>query len=268
MKTLPCLKSLFATACLCGASLPSVVLAESDGSITDEDLLLTGNPIIIATRVRLANEWADLDAGGNSDKLILSGIFGFGFNGHDRNFGIGFEQPFLFNNPDGGDSEEGIGDFKLRFGHIFVDDPECWRAGCFFDTEFDTAANNVQAIANQRTQMAFGGGGSYAISDKFVLTSTIQYGWSLEDGETNGEKSEWEGHLVATVKVAEGVAINLDYKAVINTVDDSELFNTLEPSIGWTVGEKKNIGLSASLEIPLDDTGTSWIGKAGVTWFF
>lgn len=268
MKIQPRLSSVFASACLFTVLLPSAAVAESGGSVTDEDLLLARNPIIIKSRVRIADEFSDLDGGGNRDKLILSGVYGFGFNEGDRAFGIGFELPFLNDNPKGGDSDSGVGDFKLRLGQLFMDDPKGWRTGWFFETEFDTAANRVLAIANQRTQMALGGGGSYAIWNNFVLSSTVQYGWSLEDGATTGEKSEWEAHLTATAKVSACVAVNLDYKAVINTVDDSELFNTLEPSVSWTVGEKKDIGLFGSLEIPLDDTGTNWVAKAGLAWFF
>jgi hypothetical protein len=268
MKTKPCLSPAFAFACLFTITLPVSVVAESGASITDEDLLLARNPIIIKSRLRLANEFTDVSGGGNRDKLIFGGVYGFGFNGHDRQFGIGFELPFLYNNPKGGDSDGGVGDLKLRCGQLFTDDPKGWRTGWFFETEFDTAADDVRAIANQRTQMAFGGGASYALWNNFVLTSTLQYGWSLNDGETTGEKSEWEAHLTATAKVSECVAINLDYKAVINTVDGTTLFNTLEPSVSWTVGAKKNIGLFASLELPLDDTGSNWIAKVGTAWFF
>lgn len=268
MKTPSNLLSKLASLLLSAALLPCAVSAQSDDGITDEDLLLGGNPIVIKTRVKLANEFTNGENGAHSDKVILSGIYGFGFNDRDRPFGIGFELPFLHNNPDGSGSDSGVGDLKLRFGHVLIDDPKSWRVGWFFDTELDTAADDVQAIANQRTQMALGGGGSYAILDNFILTSTVQYGWSLEDGETNGEKSEWEAHLIATLKVSPSVAFNLDYKAVINVVDDTDVFHHLEPSVGWTVGQKKNIGLSASVEIPLYDTPTQWIGKAGVTWFF
>ena len=248
--------------------LPACAMAQSGVIVTDEDLLLGRNPIILRSRLRLANEFTDLDGGGNRNKLILGGVYGFGLNGHDQNFGVGFELPFLNNNPKGGDSEWGVGDFKLRAGQLFTDDPEGWRSGWFFDTEFDTAADDVRAIANQRTQMAFGGGASYAILSNFVLTSTLQYGWSLDEGDTTGDKSEWEAHVTATAKVSEHVVINLDYKAVVNTIDGSELFNTLEPSVGWTVGQKRDIGLFASLELPLDQTGTNWVAKAGVAWFF
>jgi hypothetical protein len=258
----------FAGILLIAALLPSMVRAEAGESITDEDLLLGGNPIVIRTRVRLGNELTDVEGGGHSDKLILSGIYGFGFNDRDRPFGIGFELPFLYNNPESGECESGVGDLKLRFGHLFVDDPKCWRAGWFFDTELDTAADDVQAIANQRTQMAIGGGGSYSFLRNFVITSALQYGWSLGDGETNGEKSEWEAHLIATLKVSPSVTLNLDYKAIINIVDHTDIFHNFEPSVGWAIVEKKNVGLSASVEIPLDETSTQWIGKAGVTWFF
>ena len=250
------------------AFLPSAARAESAADVTDDDLALARNPIMIRTRVVMANEYKDLDGGGSSDKLYLGGVYGFGFNGHDRDFGIAFELPMLFNNPVGGDSASGVGDFKLRFGRLFIDEPLGWRAGCFFENEFDTAADNVQAIANQRNQMAFGGGGAYSILSNFVLSSTLQFGWSNDAGATNGHKSEWEAHLTATVKLPENVSLNLDYKAVVNMMDGGKLFNTVEPSVGWALGEKKTIGLFASCEIPLNDSATNVIAKAGVNWFF
>jgi hypothetical protein len=257
-----------AAVCLLAALITTSASGQSGGSVTDEDLLLARNPIIIRDRIRLANEFTDVDGGGSRDKLVFAAIYGFGFNGEDRDFGIGFELPFLRDNPENGGSDSGFGDFKLRLGHLFMDDPASWRTGWFFETEFDTSARSVRDIANQRTQMALGGGASYPVFKNLVLTSTLQYGWSLEDGETTGKKSEWEAHLTASTKISECVSINLDYKAVVNTVGGTELFNTLEPSVGWTVGEKKNIGLVASLEIPLEDTGTNWTAKAGVIWFF
>lgn len=265
MKTHITLAALSAMAALFAAT--SLRAAETGASVNDEDLLLAENPIIIKSRLRINNEFSEVGGGGHRDKLILGGAYGFGFRGDHRDYGIGFELPFLFNDPAGGGSSEGIGDFKLRVGKKFLDDAK-WRAGMFFDTEFDTSADAVRAIANQRTQMAAGGGVSYAIWDSFVLTSTLQYGWSLDDGETTGRKSEWEAHLTATVKPVDFVAINLDYKAVINTVDATTLYSTLEPSIGWTIGAKRNIGLFASWELPIDETNTNWTAKAGVTWFF
>lgn len=255
-------------ACFIPAVLPASTVMVDGGHITDEDLALARNPIIIENRLRLTTEHASLGGGGSVDKFIFAAVHGFGVNEHDRDFFIGFEVPYLHHNPDAGGDRWGIGDLKLRCGQLFIDDPEGWRAGWFFDTELDTAADSVHAVANQRTQMAIGGGAGYAILENVVLTSTVQYGWSLDNGDTTGRKSEWEAHLTASMKVWEGVSVNLDYKAVVNTVGDDKLFNTLEPSIGWTVGESDKIGLFASCEIPLDETGTDWIAKAGLVWFF
>lgn len=234
--------------------------------MTDEDLILARNPVIIKTRLTLANEFTDLDDGGNRDKLTLGGVYSFGFNGHDRDYGVGFELPMLTNNPESGGDEFGTGDFKLRLAHLFTEDPKGWRSGVFFDTEFDTAADDVRAIANQRTQMSLGGGASHPLWGPLTLSSTLQYGWSLDEGETTGRKSEWEAHVTASAKIAPMVSLNLDYKAVLNVVGGTEVFNTLEPSIGWTV--QKNLGLWASWELPLDSAGTDWVAKAGLMWFF
>ena len=94
----------------------------------------------------------------------------------------------------------------------------------------------------------------------------MQYGWSLNDGDTTGRKSEWEGHVTASAKISSSVSLNLDYKAVLNEVGNDEVFNTLEPSIGWTV--RDNLGLYAAWELPLDSASTDWVAKAGLIWFF
>ncbi|MEO8616105.1 MAG: transporter [Luteolibacter sp.] len=257
-----------ASAGMLAAFLTASVSAEDESEVTDDDLVLARSPIIIKSRVRVSDEYTDLEGGGSRNKFIFAGVYGFGFNGHDRDFGVSFELPVLENNPNVGNNESGVGDFKLRFGQLIMDDPGGWRTGWFGETEFDTAADDVQAIANQRTQMAIGAGAAYPISSNFVLASSLQFGWSADKGETTGNKSEWEAHLTATVKLPEHVSLNLDYKAVVNMVDNAKLFNTLEPSIGWIVGKESNIGLFASCEIPLDDPATNCIAKAGVNWFF
>ena len=269
MKPYPSFLPALAFASVLIAMLPAAVSAEDESSVTDDDLTLARSPIIIKSRLRLGNEYTDLDGGGSRDKFIFSGVYGFGFNGHDRDFGVGFELPVLQNNPKGGDGDVGIGDFKLRIGQLFMDDPAGWRTGWFGETEFDTAAADVEAIANQRTQMAIGAGAAHPIwGNCVVLASSLQYGWSPDAGDTVGHKSEWEGHLNVIFKLPANVSLNLDYKAVVNMMDDANLSNTLEPGIGWTFGRERNIGLYASLELPLDDPGTVYVAKAGLTWFF
>ena len=253
---------------LCMALQSMSASAATSVSVSDEDLLLSRNPIIIKDRLRLSDEFTDVEAGGNSNKTILAGVYGFGFNQRDRNFGIGFELPVLYNNPDGGDSDCGVGDFKLRLGHLVMEDPKSWRAGWFFDTEFDTAADAVQAIANQRTQMTFGVGASHPILECFTLSSSVQYGWSLDEGATTGRKDEWEAHLTAIAKPMENLSVSLDYKAVVNAVGGTQLYNTLEPSVGWTFGDNKEFGVFTSCELPLFNGGANWIAKGGVVWFF
>lgn len=249
--------------------LAPAVLARAEEVVTDDDLVLARNPIILKSRVWMGDEYADVDGGGSRNKFILGAIYGFGLGGDaDRDLGVGFELPVLSSNPEGGDSDTGIGDFKFRFGQVLIDQQGGWRAGWFGETEFDTAADDVQAIANQRTQMALGGGGSWSIREDLVLTSTLQYGWSADGGATNGHKSEWEAHLTASWKCADHVSLKLDYKAAVTAIGGAELFNTLEPGIGWNVGGKRDIGLFASCEIPFDDPGTNCVAKAGLIWFF
>ena len=251
------------------ASASSLAALEANPSdVTSEDLLLAENPLVIKSRIQFGNEFSEAGGGGYRDKLVLGGVYGFGFDGQNKDYGIGFELPWLFNDPEAGGSANGIGDLKLRAGHLWTDDPAGWRSGWFSEVEFDTSAEDVYAIANQRTQAAFGLGAAHPIIGKLVLTGTVQYGWSFEDGTTTGRKSEWETHLTASYKLIEHVSVSLDYKAVINIVDDAKLSNTLEPRLGWTIGQNRDIGLYASWELPIDETNTNWTAKAGLIWFF
>ena len=146
--------------------------------------------------------------------------------------------------------------------------PQSWRAGWFFDTEFDTAAEQVQAIANQRTQMAFGIGASHPVCEGFTLSSSLQYGWSLDDGATTGRKDEWEAHLTGSTKITESLSFNLDYKLVLNAVGGTHYFHTLEPSLGYIFGANDEFGLFGSCEIPLFNGGSEYIAKGGLQCFF
>jgi hypothetical protein len=246
----------------------AISAAPAATTLTDEDLLLSRAPVVIKSRVSVGGEYTELDGGGHREKFRLGAGYGFGFNGHDRNFGIGIELPYLWNEPETGDSGSGFGDVKVRVGHVFLGLPEGWRAGWFFETEFDTAASDVFAIANQRTQMAAGTGAVIPVTDRLAVSTSVSYGWSLENGPTTGRKGEWEAHVTAIWKPMARTSLSLDYKAVINTVDGTELFNTLEPGLGITFGPNDEYGLSSSLEIPLDNTGTDWVAKIGIARFF
>lgn len=166
----------------------SCTMATAATTLADEDLLLASAPIIIQSRLSLNTEYADLGGGGEREKIKFGAAYGFGFNDNDRKFGIGLELPYLFDNPRGGGSSSGVGDFKVRLGQLFTGLPEGWKAGWFFETEFDTAASDVFAIANQRTQMAFGGGAVMPINERLAVTISLSYGWSLDNGTTSGRK--------------------------------------------------------------------------------
>ncbi len=250
------------------AALLVLASAAQATTLNDEDLLLSRSPVIIRSRVTLGGEHAELVAGGQREKLKLAAAYGFGFNGHDRNFGLGLELPYLWSDPTVGDAGAGFGDFKVRVGQMFTGLPEGWRAGWFFETEFDTAATDVLAIANQRNQMSGGGGAVIPVTDRLAITTSLSYGWSLENGPTSGRKAEWEGHVIGTWKLQERTSLTLDYKAVLQTVNGLELRHTLEPGLGLTLGADRAYGVFSSLEIPLHDGGSRWVAKVGLTWFF
>lgn len=237
-------------------------------ALTDEDLLLSRCPVIIQSRLLVGGEHTDTAGGGHRQKFKVGAAYGFGFGGEDRNFGVGIEWPYLLNEPNVGDSGSGVGDFKVRVGQIFTGLPEGWRAGWYVETEFDTAASEVFAIANQRPQMAAGGGAVMPITDRLAMTVSLAYGWSLENGLTSGRKAEWEAHWTTTWKLLERTSVSLDYKAILRTVAGNEVFQALEPGFGINLGKANEYGLFGSVEIPLQQNGTNWVAKCGLTRFF
>ena len=249
-----------------GSSATAQAVEES--SAINERLELAGTPLVYRSRLRIANEFSENETEGDRDKLVLGAAFGFGFDGVNRNYAAGFDLPLLHREAPGEDECWGLGDLKLRFGQKWMDQPGAWRAGWFFESEFDTADDAVRAIANQRTQMAFGGGAARPLGDWFLLTGTLQYGWSLDEGTTNGSKSEWETHFVASFQPTSHLSFNLDYKATLNTAGTNDVMNALEPGVGWTFGEDHEFGLSVSCEVPLNESSTDWTSKIGLTWFF
>lgn len=176
--------------------------------------------------------------------------------------------PYLWNEPSTADSGSGFGDFKARLGHVFPGLQEGWRAGWFFETEFDAAAFEVFANANQRTQMSAGTGAVIPVTDRLVVSTSVSSGWSLVNGQATVRKGEWEAHVTTVWKPVARTSPRADCKSVIIIVGGTELFNTLEHGPGITFGPKDEYGLTSSLGIPFDNTGTNWIAKIGIARFF
>jgi hypothetical protein len=149
----------------------------------------TGDPLVSLNRLGVGFEHAEAD--GHREKLFFSASMLLGAKTGRNDWSLGVELPFLMNDPAGGGSDEGVGDFKLRLTHSWLED-QGWLVASYLESEFDTAATDVQAIANQRNQLALGSGFIRNFGNGWAVGAALQYGWSLDAGTSTGSKSEWE----------------------------------------------------------------------------
>lgn len=227
----------------------------------------TGDPLLSINRVGLGYEHAE--HGGHREKFIPSGSFMLGRKTGRNDWSLGMEMPYLINDPDIGDSGEGVGDFKLRLNHNWLED-RTWLVTSYFETEFDTASDDVRAIANQRTQFALGTGFIRNLGDGWAVGSAVQFGWSPDAGDTNGHKGEWEIRVGARKTFCESWSITAIYKATINVVGEDTYNSSIEPVLAWNFGflglEKLNSYISC--EVPLENNREDYTAKTGLAWVF
>ena len=227
----------------------------------------TGDPLLSINRAGLGYEHKE--GGGHSEKFIPNGRLLLGGKTGRNDWSIGIEMPYLINDPDNAGSVEGIGDFKIRLGHNWLED-ETWLVGSYFETEFDTAADDVQAIANQRTQFAFGTGFLRNFGNGWAAGSAVQFGWSPDAGETNGHKGEWEIRVGARKTFSESWSITLGYKAIINVVGEDTYNSSIEPALAWDFGfmDLEKLSSYISCEVPLENNREDYTLKCGLAWIF
>jgi hypothetical protein len=227
----------------------------------------TGDPLLSINRVGLGYEHKE--GGGHSEKFIPNGRLLLGGKTGRNDWSIGVEMPYLINDPDNAASEEGIGDFKIRLGHNWLED-ETWLVSSYFETEFDTASDDVQAIANQRTQFAFGTGFIRNFGDGWAVGSAVQFGWSHDAGTTNGHKGEWEIRVGARKTFCESWSITAIYKATVNVVGDDTYNSSIEPVLAWDFGflDLEKLSSYISCEVPLESGREDYTLKTGLAWVF
>jgi hypothetical protein len=224
-----------------------------------------GDPLVTLSRLGVGYEYARVDS--SKEKIIPGATWAFGQQTGGNDWAIGIETPLLINNADDAPSEEGIGDLKLRLSHTWLENND-WLVGSWLETEFDTAANDVQAIANQRTQMAFGGGFIRNLGKGWAWGASLQYGWSTNPGADNGWKSEWEFHLGIRKKLCDSFSAQVIYKAILNVSSDNNHSASVEPSLTWAFGPDRRTSLYVACEIPIEDKTEDYTAKAGLIWQF
>lgn len=224
-----------------------------------------GNPVATLTNIGMGYEYTH-DASAKQ-KFIPNASWALGEKTGRHDWAFGIELPVWDTLPQDGPSEEGVGDLKLRISHLWVED-KTWLVGSYLETEFDTAAEAVQAVANQRTQLALGSGFIRNLGHGWAVGGNLQYGWSLDAGTTNGWKSEWEGRIGIRKKLLENLSLTVLYKGTFAVAGDTDYSSSLEPAMALSFGKEANCSLWLACELPLQGKSEDYTAKAGLKWLF
>ena len=244
-------------AAMCFDSAPAAIWYDSEAA--------AGDPIVTLSRVSLGYEFTRETS--SREKFIPAVNWAFGPKTGRHDWSLGIEMPVWVNNPKWGSSESGLGDFKVRVVHNWVDN-DSWLVASYFETEFDTADDDVQAIANQRTQMALGGGFIRNFGSGWACGAALQYGWSTDAGTTNGHKSEWEYRVGLRKKLLEPLTRAVVYKGTIIMIGDTNHNATIEPSLSWRLDQDGKWILWLACEIPLEGKSEDFTAKGSLSWLF
>lgn len=230
-----------------------------------ESEAVRGDPLVAINRCGVNYEYARQTS--SREKIIPNATWQFGVKDGKNDLAAGIEMPFLVNNAKGAPSEEGLGDFKVKLTFNPVEDGR-WLVGSYFETEFDTADADVEAIANQRTQMALGGGFIRKWDHGWAVGMALQYGWSIDSGTTTGSKSEWELRMGVRKTLVENLDFTVVYKQTLNVASEDSYSALVEPSLSWTFGADQRYSLWLSCEVPVQNKSEDFTAKGGFTWLF
>jgi len=250
----------------------SAIITEDSVAKTDEEEefnlfeSLQRDFTVIRTRTDLVSEFTDLRGSGWSEKLTLGGTLGFQLPGVDREheFGVRLQAPLVVEDPGPDSIETGLGDVELKIGWAFIPDEEN-RLGVFTNFVFDTARDDI--LGDNRNDYSIGLAASHeVIANRFSVFVLAEYLDTITHENDVSSRSALELSFKPIVKIAGPVAFNVLLKDKWD-FDADDHFALIEPGLSVLVVER-HLGLSTSLEIPLDDESYNYIAKIGMVWFY
>lgn len=253
-------------ALLCAVSLTAAASTHgARAAVWYDSEAAAGDPLVALSRLGVGYEYTRVSAEAAKEKIIPNAKWALGGQNGRNDWSVAVELPVLVNHPKHAPDESGFGDFKVRVSHLWVDN-DSWLAGSYFETELDTAADDVQAIANQRTQLAFGSGFIRNLGRGWAVGGGLQYGWSPDAGATNGHKSEWEYRVGVRKKLLDYLSASVVYKGTIIAIGATDHDATIEPVLTWSFGKDRQCSLSLSCEWTLEGKADDYTAKAGFGW--
>ena len=220
---------------------------------------------VIRTRTDLVSEFTDLSGSGWSEKLTLGSTLGFHLPGvgPEHELGVRLQAPLVVEDPGPDSVEMGLGDVELKMGWAFIPDEEN-RLGVFTNFVFDTATDDI--LGDNRNDYSIGLAASHeVISNRFSVFVLAEYLDTITHENDVSSRNALELSFRPIVKIAEPLAFNVLLKDKWD-FDAEDHFALIEPGLSLLL--ERHLGLSTSLEIPLDDESYNYVGKVGMVWFY
>ena len=221
---------------------------------------------VIRTRTDLVSEFTDLSGSGWSEKLTLGSTLGLHLPGvgPEHEFGVRLQAPLVVEDPGPASVETGLGDVELKMGWAFIPDEEN-RLAVFTNFVFDPATDDI--LGDSRNDYSLGLAASHeVISNRFSVFVLAEYLDTITHENDVSSRNALELSFRPIVKIAGPLAFNVLLKDKWD-FDADDHFALIEPGLSLLLLER-HLGLSTSLEIPLDDESSNYVAKVGMVWFY
>jgi hypothetical protein len=222
---------------------------------------------VIRTKTDILSEFTDRPGNGWFEKLTLGTTYGFRLPGvsPEHEYGVRLQAPLAFADPGsgGGATKGGLGDIELKTGWAWIPD-EVNRLGFFGNFKFNTATDDI--LGDNRNDYSLGLAGSHQIiPNRFSVFVLAEYLDTITREDGVPSRNALELSFNPSVRIVGPLAANFLFKDKLDFKADDN-FALIEPGLSMLLA--KHLGISTSIEIPIEDRSYTYIAKIGLVWFY
>jgi len=224
---------------------------------------------VIRSRIDFLSEFTDRHGGSWSEKLTLGSTWGFHLPGigPEHEWGVRLQAPLAVVDPGSGDAgptEVGLGDVEMKAGWVFMPDPVN-RFAIYGNSIFNTATDDL--LGENRNDLSAAVVASHELFPRrFTLLLVAEYLGTAAHEKEASSRNALELSFKPILKIAGPLSGSFLYKDKLDFRADRH-FALVEPGLSLLLLERR-LGLTTSLEIPIEDESYNYVAKVGLIWFY
>jgi len=229
----------------------------------DNDL----DPTVIHSRLRVANEFIDREAGAWQNKTTFSGTYGFGFE-EQNDSRLTLSVPVVEYNAgrvSGSNDASGLGDIELLIAHVF-DPTGRFRWGLGVETAFDTATE--PQLGDERVRLSPIAGFAWRFSPQVKFQTFIQYNQSVAKEADVKNQQDLEFKPSLEVDLPWECYGYVEWASKWNLEHEGDYSSKFKIEIGRGLGSREQLVVALRYEIPLTESSDQGIYSVGLTYVF